>query len=71
MGGFAFHNMGRTVGVSRKNLPPVDDGASVEIDIPTGFAFGNTTNSVVYVRIITDCGIYGQYGEIMPSFIYR
>ena len=53
MRGFAFHDMGRTVGVSRKYLPPADDGASVEIGIPTGFAFGNETKSLLYVRLIT------------------
>ena len=71
MGGFAFHDMGRTVGVSRKYLPPADDGASVEIGIPTGFAFGTATNSLVYVRITTHCCVYGQYSETMSSFTYR
>ena len=49
--------MGRTDGVSRKYLPPADDSASVEIDIPTGFAFGNETKSSVYVRRKTHCCI--------------
>lgn len=57
--------------MSRKYLPPADDSASVEIDIPTGFAFGNETKSSVYVRRKTHCCIYGQYDETMCSLTYR
>lgn len=52
MGELTFHDMGRTNGVSKKYLPPADDSASLKIDIPTGFAFGNETKSLVYVRLL-------------------
>ena len=40
-----------TSNVVRKSLPPADDSISGDIDIPAGFAFGNTTLAKVYVSV--------------------
>ena len=34
-----------------KYLPPSDDSASVAINVPIGFPFGNNTHTAVYVSI--------------------
>lgn len=47
-----FISLRSTSNVVKKSLPPADDSISSAIDIPAGFAFGNTTMSTVYVRAI-------------------
>ncbi len=37
--------------VKKKNLPPADDAASTDIDIPFGFAFDNTSQTTAYVSV--------------------
>jgi len=44
-----FLTLGETTGVVRKYLPSADNSASNAVDIPSGFAFGNSSQSTVYV----------------------
>lgn len=44
-----FITLKSTTNVVMKTLPPADDSISNDIDIPVGFAFGNTLQSTVYV----------------------
>jgi len=50
-GDLLFFELGSGSGGTRKYLPAADDSASIAIQIPNGFAFGNTTQTSVYVRI--------------------
>ena len=47
-----FIELGNTTNVIRKELPPADDSSSTDIDIPIGFAFGNTFQKTVYVSYL-------------------
>lgn len=49
-GDLFFLELGSSSGSNRKYLPAADDSASIAIQIPNGFAFGNTTQTSVYVR---------------------
>ena len=44
-----FITLRTTNNVVKKFLPPADDSISNDIDILTGFAFDNTTQTTVYV----------------------
>lgn len=48
-GVFPFLELGRTAGVDAVTLTALNDGVSDTIDIPFGFAFGNSTQADVYV----------------------
>ena len=52
-GDLLFFELGGSSGGTRKYLPAADDSASIAIQIPNGFAFGNTTHTSVYVRIFS------------------
>ena len=44
-----FTRLRTTGSVVKKDLPPADDVTSVDIDIPFGLAFGNTSQTTAYV----------------------
>ena len=44
-----FIELGRTAGIDGVTLPALNDGLSGVVDIPIGFALGNSTQTVVYV----------------------
>ena len=48
----SYLTLGVTPGVTRQNLPQVDDGASVSIPIQGGFRFGTSSMTNVYVGIL-------------------
>ena len=45
----AFTKLRTTNDVVKKDLPPADDAISTDIDIPSGLAFGNSSQTTVYV----------------------
>ena len=47
-----FLELGTTAGIDRVTLPVLNDGISDAIDIPFGFALGNSTQADIYVSII-------------------
>lgn len=47
----AFMELVTAGGVVKKSLPPAYDAISTDIEIPFGFAFGNTSQPTVYVSI--------------------
>ena len=49
-----FVLLGTTDAVETVYLPKFDDGVSVQISIPTGFPFGNSNQSSVYVSILIE-----------------
>ena len=44
-----FIELGATTGANTVTLPAQNDGVSSGINVPMGFAFANTTMSMVYV----------------------
>lgn len=46
-----FIVLSNTNDVVTKELPLADNSASTDIEIPIGFAFGNTFQTSVYVRL--------------------
>ena len=46
-----FVKLRNTTNVVKKDLPPADDTTSADIDVPVGFAFGNTSQTTVYVGL--------------------
>ena len=55
-----FIHLGSTADVKKKDLPAVTNATSVNINIPIGFAFDNTSQKTVYVSgeasIVLDMG---------------
>lgn len=54
-----------TASVVNKVLPPADDTTSIDIDIPVGLAFGNTSQTTAYVRYMHAF----MSGKIGPGWI--
>lgn len=48
-GNLPFLELGRTAEVDSVTLPALDDGLSGAVNIPIGFALGNSTQTAVYV----------------------
>lgn len=64
-----FINLKSTANVVKKTLPPADDSISNDIDIPVGFAFGNTSQSTVYVSF-TSCQSFISLMHDVPLNIH-
>ena len=61
-----FIELGATSGVSTVSLPAQDDGVSGAINVPTGFAFANTSQTTVYVR-----PLIGQAFNTVLPYMYQ
>ena len=63
-GTLPFLELGRTAGVDHVTLPALNDGVSGVVNIPVGFAVGNSTQTNIYVSIAHPKGAHKQIPSV-------